>query len=380
MNQEPVQLCRSVQSWPIRLGVVAWGLLFLAGCVSDPFYPQANSSQDSATAASVDDPASSPSAQTPNSPSSSSTAEFTFPQASCGDRASELNVTWYPVYIDGANIDDIRQKYCRDAVSTIRDKTNQPSVQVASFTSYEKALQFAKQVGGEVESTLTRPASTANGATPMPGASPYAVGATPTPSPTLASPSPSSSPTPAAASARVDRSLVGQSVYLNAEDPGVPINIREQASVKSGVQRMGYYGDQVQVSDAIQGDDGYTWYRIRFGTGSDGWVRSDLVSTEKPVATRPSGDRNASANSSTGSRSMAGTTAGSTAHLEATDPSSPINVREQASTDARVRYMGYAGDPIQIAEQAQGADGYTWYKVQFDSGATGWVRADFVAQ
>jgi hypothetical protein len=64
--------------------------------------------------------------------------------------------------------------------------------------------------------------------------------------------------------------------------------------------------------------------------------------------------------------------------LTAREPNSPINIRDQASTASPVRYLGYPGDPIQISDRMRGDDGYTWYKVQFQSGAAGWVRGDFI--
>ncbi|HEY9779521.1 MAG TPA: hypothetical protein V6D09_05215 [Leptolyngbyaceae cyanobacterium] len=75
---------------------------------------------------------------------------FTFPQTSCGDKATGGNDTWYPVFIDGGDLSDIRSRYCADAASTIRQKTGKSAVQLASFTNYNRALEFAQAVGGEV--------------------------------------------------------------------------------------------------------------------------------------------------------------------------------------------------------------------------------------
>ncbi len=82
--------------------------------------------------------------------SSLASNKFNFPKDSCGDTPTESTETWYPVFIDEGNLDEIRSRYCRDAASTVREKTGKPTVQVASFTGYQKALEFAKAVGGEV--------------------------------------------------------------------------------------------------------------------------------------------------------------------------------------------------------------------------------------
>jgi hypothetical protein len=66
-------------------------------------------------------------------------------------------------------------------------------------------------------------------------------------------------------------------------------------------------------------------------------------------------------------------------YLQSRDANSPINVREGASTSTYARHIGYAGDSVNITDLTIGEDGYCWYQVQFlDSGATGWIRADFV--
>ena len=71
-----------------------------------------------------------------------------FPLATCGDRSS--NGTWWPVFINNGNFSKVRNKYCRDAISVTRENTGMPAVMLASFSSYEKAVAFARAVGGEV--------------------------------------------------------------------------------------------------------------------------------------------------------------------------------------------------------------------------------------
>jgi hypothetical protein len=69
------------------------------------------------------------------------------------------------------------------------------------------------------------------------------------------------------------------------------------------------------------------------------------------------------------------------ARLRAQDPSSPINIRSGASTDSEVRHLGYSGDAIEILDDFTDGYGYRWFYIRFpQSGATGWVRGDFVAR
>lgn len=94
------------------------------------------------------EPTSSPEPE--RSPSPTITYEFPpFPQPSCGDPPTP-GATWYPVFINEGNEEEIRRKYCGDADSRIRESTGRPAVLVASFTDREKAEAFAREVGGEV--------------------------------------------------------------------------------------------------------------------------------------------------------------------------------------------------------------------------------------
>jgi hypothetical protein len=86
---------------------------------------------------------------------SSASSEFNFPKASCGDKPIEGENTWYPVFVDGGDLNTIRNQFCADAVSTVRENSQVKSVQLASFTTYDKALEFAKAVGGEVGQTAS---------------------------------------------------------------------------------------------------------------------------------------------------------------------------------------------------------------------------------
>lgn len=311
--------------------------------------------------------------------------ELTFPQATCGEEASTPSANWYPVFIDGAELTAIRSQYCGNAVSEVRSKTGAPTVQVASFTSYEKAKKFAAAVGGEVDVVGTAPGSSQ------------------------------------ANSSSQQELTTGKTATLASAETGSPINIRQSASTDASVQEVAYSGDAIKVASKTQGTDGYTWYKVELDSGASGWVRSDLISSATntassasstssitgstvgsttrdtaspttdatsttiasvPTSTARSSTTAASTPSSTSSTtaSTRSTTAssGRTATIASSDPDSPINVRSGAGTDAEVQDVAYGGDRIQITDTQQGNDGQTWYKVEFESGASGWVRSDFI--
>jgi uncharacterized protein YgiM (DUF1202 family) len=324
-------------------------------------------------------------------------AEFTFPQTKCGEESSTPSTNWYPVFIDGAELEAIRSQYCGNAISEVRSKTGAPTVQVASFTSYEKAKKFAAAVGGEVEVMGSAPATAATRTSARSGSS----------------------------------DTTRRTATLASSEPGSPINIRQSASIDASVQEIAYAGDSIQVSSKTQGEDGYTWYKVELDSGASGWVRSDLInaagessarastdsttvasaatepsSTASPspstatstttstaTSTRPSSESSsasiapspsesttATAPSSPRSSSASSTSSsGRSATISVSDPGSPINVRSGAGTDSEVQDVAYGGDRIQITDREQGSDGQTWYKVEFESGASGWVRSDFIS-
>ncbi len=311
--------------------------------------------------------------------------ELTFPQATCGEEASTPSENWYPVFIDGAELSAIRSQYCGNAISEVRSKTGVPTIQVASFTSYEKAKKFAAAVGGEVDVVGS-----------LPGAKPGSSQANSPTQPEL---------------------TTGKTATLASAETGSPINIRQSASTDASVQEVAYSGDAIKVASKTQGTDGYTWYKVELDSGASGWVRSDLISsatdasassasttrstrgaaspttaaasttiastptsTASPASTPSPSTTAASTPASTSTMATRSSTAssGRTATIASSDPGSPINVRSGAGTNAEVQDVAYGGDRIQITDSKQGDDGQTWYKVEFESGTSGWVRSDFI--
>jgi hypothetical protein len=77
-------------------------------------------------------------------------SSFRFPQSSCGDKSTGGDDSWYPVFVNGGDLEDIRGKFCSDAVAVTRKNTGVKAVLLASFTSRVKAVEFAQAVSGEV--------------------------------------------------------------------------------------------------------------------------------------------------------------------------------------------------------------------------------------
>jgi hypothetical protein len=88
----------------------------------------------------------------PEAPSANINA-IRFPQESCGEESTDEGQSWYPVFIKSTDLKTVQQKYCNDAILVSR-QTGEKSIQVASFTSYDKAVAFADTLGGEVGSPI----------------------------------------------------------------------------------------------------------------------------------------------------------------------------------------------------------------------------------
>jgi Bacterial SH3 domain len=149
-------------------------------------------------------------------------------------------------------------------------------------------------------------------------------------------------------------------------------------------QRQGYVGIQLQANGAryefspvpnsqpgnFTDQRGNRVYRqsdagqiFRLGDGSALYVYWDTSSSYGSSQTQTSGQR-------------IGT-------LVAHERDSQINLRSEATVRSRAVGYGLAGDRVNILQCVQDSDtagsSYNWCRVQFiESGATGWVRSDFI--
>ncbi|NET39353.1 MAG: SH3 domain-containing protein [Cyanothece sp. SIO1E1] len=84
-----------------------------------------------------------------------------------------------------------------------------------------------------------------------------------------------------------------RSAVLIGKDVGSEINVRSEPTTESNSLTYGLVGDQVQVMSEARGRDGYTWYRVQFESGDEGWIRGDLVklSAISNVQAKPDGSK-----------------------------------------------------------------------------------------
>jgi hypothetical protein len=172
-------------------------------------------------------------------------SQFNFPKATCGDKSTGANDTWYPVFVDRGDLETIRRNFCADATSTLRKDSKVEAVQVASFISRDQALEFAQAVGGDV------------------GQPTY---------PDVASPSPQQQTEKGGSP-----SVASNEAVLTASDSDSQINIRATPSTTGDDLGYGLVGDRVEVIEQTT-TDRYTWHKVRFPrSGAVGWIRGDFV-------------------------------------------------------------------------------------------------------
>lgn len=77
--------------------------------------------------------------------------------------------------------------------------------------------------------------------------------------------------------------------WLTARDPAARINLRQQPSASADSLGYGRVGDQVTITGSSTGNDGQIWSFVRFPNGrSEGWIRSDFISTSQQPTPQPS--------------------------------------------------------------------------------------------
>jgi Bacterial SH3 domain len=148
---------------------------------------------------------------------------------------------------------------------------------------------------------------------------------------------------------------------------GSQVYIQKQPVGNSAPTAYTLVGNQVQVGEALQGNDGQIWYNVVWANGS-GWLRSDYLALGK-MDTVPMGNNIGNDYADRGSL----------ARLGGTQPGGTVNVRAYASTQATRIYSASYGEPVTILGSTLGQDGYVWNRIQVpNTGVEGWVRNDLV--
>ncbi|WP_241392620.1 SH3 domain-containing protein [Rippkaea orientalis] len=155
----------------------------------------------------------------------------------------------------------------------------------------------------------------------------------------------------------IDSSLAQTVTYeatLRSQDAKARINLRAEPSLTAKQIGYGLPGDKVTILDLLRGTNNQTrfpWIKVKFvKSGAIGWIRGDFVNTPLSI-------------------------------LTSTDPKSRINLRAKPSSSSQQLGYGLSGDRVMVlgCETGSDQDRTPWINVKFvKSGATGWIRGDFV--
>jgi uncharacterized protein YraI len=131
------------------------------------------------------------------------------------------------------------------------------------------------------------------------------------------------------------------------------VNLRSGAGLGYKVIVTLWNGAPVTITGAPVWANGYTWYPVRTGYGTTGWVAGEFLS----------------AGSVPSPRFPVGATVYTTG---------PLNVRAGAGTTYKLIVTLWSGAPVTITGAPVYSTGYTFYPIRTGYGTTGWVAGEFL--
>ncbi|MEZ2232557.1 MAG: hypothetical protein ACBR23_00690 [Microcoleus sp.] len=117
--------------------------------------PSPENTPNSSAVTSAPSPENTPNSAPPANTTATRTSRSNFPKASCGDplptNPNDYPVDFYPVYLPDseANLQLARSRFCQDALFKQRKDTGSIVVQVASFSNYQRAIEFRDFLNSE---------------------------------------------------------------------------------------------------------------------------------------------------------------------------------------------------------------------------------------
>ncbi len=145
------------------------------------------------------------------------------------------------------------------------------------------------------------------------------------------------------------------------------VNVRQKADSGSRlVETLDRAGTSVVITGEETDNKNTLWYAVRFGSGRTGYIRSDLLTTDRSVVVTPT---------------------------PTPEPYIPVyqetqaytrvanvNVRQKADAHSKLaEKLEKAGTEVTVTGQAADKYGTLWYAVRIASGKTGYIQGDLLA-
>ncbi|MCM1100635.1 MAG: SH3 domain-containing protein [Clostridium sp.] len=182
-------------------------------------------------------------------------------------------------------------------------------------------------------------------------------------------------------------SIVGRADSTGRVTAPSGAKIRAEASTTSESVGSAEADSEWSVKGQVTASDGYTWYQVSVD-GRTGYIRSDLMTItdgSTPASVGGSTTTTPAAGGSTPTTSTPDEVLVAVTEVEPVSASvygsSPVRVRQNASTTSRIVATAQGGAALTVTGTATGTDGNEWRRVKFTSGSSeveGFIRADYV--
>ncbi len=173
----------------------------------------------------------------------------------------------------------------------------------------------------------------------------------------------------------------GEQITLSSSSSS-QIALYDSPSFAASSSQSGASGDRATILRQSQGDDGATWYYVRYSSGAEGWVSSAYASSGSAAppepAPKPAPSQTPTLEPAPSQPPAPEPAPSQTPQLEGGSPGDQVDVYSEPSSSSNSPHYGLVGDRVTVLNTAQGDDGRLWSQVQFDSGARGWVSSDTV--
>ncbi len=180
----------------------------------------------------------------------------------------------------------------------------------------------------------------------------------------------------------------GLAVVSHAQSQGqvtaASAKIRKEPGTGSEVIGSVQKDNVITINSQVQGSDGYIWYQTFVNADTLGYIRSDLVTITDGSVPPTVTPVEPTTNTDTGvqpTEVQTSVTAVNPVSATVTGGAS-VRIRSDASTTGQIVTTASNGLVLTVTGTAAGADGKTWYQVNFNENGTdvaGFIRSDFVS-